>query len=501
MNLKIKVPILKELVKTHKRQFMEDALRYKDDSRTLEIEAERFTDSEIDALLDIAQEHGETALARQIKTYMLLLGDPSGTKVTKLEALQTALRQFIGETEHKWLFRGSSEGQMLPYYVTDIAYVPGQPHYPAHVVVNLGSDYRGEKKEERIHYWRDDLKGGKLVSDVLKQKQYFRETPALVDAYLCEMDKYSESCSRTGAQFLATGFATISDGRWWSTSLQSMERDGIPTRVVMDDQFERKQSRSSRSSRESTIISDLYWTKRRNKDDDEDEQESGGVALPVHPFLQVYDLREYRYVEIHVTNLASYVYDETIGDKLVLPKPKRDLIDILVRSSGEVLEDIVRGKTGGVIVIATGSPGTGKTLSAEVFAEIIHKPLYTVQCSQLGTNPDALEKELTAVLERATRWQAILLLDEADVYVKARGNNIKQNANVGVFLRVLEYYRGVLFMTSNRETEIDDAIMSRATAWIRYEKPEPEELVRIWTVLAEQFNIVLAPNQVEELLT
>jgi SpoVK/Ycf46/Vps4 family AAA+-type ATPase len=91
------------------------------------------------------------------------------------------------------------------------------------------------------------------------------------------------------------------------------------------------------------------------------------------------------------------------------------------------------------------------------------------------------------VLNRAQRWKAILLIDEADVYVHERGNDIQQNAIVGVFLRVLEYYRGILFMTSNRETVIDDAIMSRATAWIRYDLPDRERAVAIWRVLSNQY--------------
>src|SRR6185295_19284784 len=104
---------------------------------------------------------------------------------------------------------------------------------------------------------------------------------------------------------------------------------------------------------------------------------------------------------------------------------------------------IVAGKTGGTIVFCTGEPGTGKTLTGEVFSEVIKRPLYVVQCSQLGTDEEELEKQLKKVLRRAQRWGAILLIDEADVYVRERGDDIQQNAIVGVFLRVLEYYRGI----------------------------------------------------------
>jgi SpoVK/Ycf46/Vps4 family AAA+-type ATPase len=165
------------------------------------------------------------------------------------------------------------------------------------------------------------------------------------------------------------------------------------------------------------------------------------------------------------------------------------LINILIEGSKLVLDDIVKGKTGGIIVLATGEPGTGKTLTAEVYSESVCRPLYTVQCSQLGTGAVELEEKLTKTLARAVRWNAILLIDEADVYIHERGNDINQNAIVGVFLRVLEYYRGILFLTSNRATIIDDAVLSRLTAHVRYEVPTAADAIEIWRVLSEQYKI------------
>jgi AAA+ superfamily predicted ATPase len=186
-------------------------------------------------------------------------------------------------------------------------------------------------------------------------------------------------------------------------------------------------------------------------------------------------------------------------DKLVLPEDRKTLVGMLVAGSSQLMEDIVKGKTGGVVVICVGPPGTGKTLTAQVFSEQIKRPLYEVQCSQLGTDEEALEKELRKVLQRATRWNAILLIDEADVYIHERGNDIHQNAIVGVFLRVLEAYRGVLFMTSNRATIIDDAILSRATAYIEYTYPTKEALRRIWRVLSDHYLLEFDEDQIDTL--
>jgi len=77
----------------------------------------------------------------------------------------------------------------------------------------------------------------------------------------------------------------------------------------------------------------------------------------------------------------------------------------------------------------------------------------------------------------------VLLLDEADVYVRQRSNDLMQNAIVGVFLRVLEYQATVMFLTTNRPDDVDDAIASRCIAKLTYEAPTIQEQARIWKVL------------------
>ena len=64
-----------------------------------------------------------------------------------------------------------------------------------------------------------------------------------------------------------------------------------------------------------------------------------------------------------------------------------------------------------------GPPGTGKTLTAEGIAELLKRPLYMVSTGELGTRSDQLEVELNKILDVAHSWGAVLLLDEADVFL------------------------------------------------------------------------------------
>ncbi len=111
-----------------------------------------------------------------------------------------------------------------------------------------------------------------------------------------------------------------------------------------------------------------------------------------------------------------------------------------------------------------------------------------------------METALKEVLTRAQRWGAVMLIDEADVYIKRRDDNIAMNAVVGVFLRVLEYFNGLLFLTTNRVDDIDEAIVSRCIALIKFHPPDAAARRRIWGVMAEQFALDVDDAQMDELV-
>ncbi|MGO9391606.1 AAA family ATPase, partial [Rhodoblastus sp.] len=177
-----------------------------------------------------------------------------------------------------------------------------------------------------------------------------------------------------------------------------------------------------------------------------------------------------------------------------------DLIDILTAEMDVLMDDIVAGKSGGTTVLCAGPPGVGKTLTAEVYAEIVRRPLYRVHSGQLGLNVAAMETALKEALLRAQRWGAVMLIDEADVYIKRRQDDMTMNAVVGVFLRVLEYFNGLLFLTTNRIDDIDEAIVSRCIALIRFHAPDAEARKRIWGVMSGQFGLDLDESLIDALI-
>ena len=141
--------------------------------------------------------------------------------------------------------------------------------------------------------------------------------------------------------------------------------------------------------------------------------------------------------------------------------------------------------------------GVGKTLTAESVSENLRVPLYTLSAGDLGLDPTDIEKRLSTIMDMTAKWNAVLLLDEADVFLEARSgtpphslppstpligivSDLERNKLVSIFLRMLEYYEGILFLTTNRIANIDDAFHSRIHLTCQYPKLSQASRKHVW---------------------
>ncbi len=166
-----------------------------------------------------------------------------------------------------------------------------------------------------------------------------------------------------------------------------------------------------------------------------------------------------------VESLSDIVWNDEAFKMLVMKEERRTLIHGLVKAHSQdetAFDDIVQNKGRGLVCLLAGSPGVGKTLTAEVVAETTCRPLYVVSTGELGIDADVVDRRLETILEITRRWGCVLLIDEADVFLSLRGQDLAKDTLVSIFLRRLEYFRGVLILTTNRQSQIDPAFESES---------------------------------------
>ncbi|KAM0436595.1 hypothetical protein ACHAPT_002303 [Fusarium lateritium] len=209
-----------------------------------------------------------------------------------------------------------------------------------------------------------------------------------------------------------------------------------------------------------------------------------------------FDLR----LDLEVDQIRDVVWNEKAFRTLVADEDMKELILALVTNQLETEKgtDLIDNKGNGLIMLLHGSPGTGKTFTAESVAEIARKPLYPVTCGDIGTEPEKVERYLQSVFHLGTIWDCVVLLDEAEVFLEQRTlQDLKRNALVSVFLRALEYYEGILILTTNRVGTFDEAFKSRIQLALRYEKLQDYQRRQIWRNFLESLKEIGEGDKVD----
>lgn len=243
---------------------------------------------------------------------------------------------------------------------------------------------------------------------------------------------------------------------------------------------------------------DFFLEKTIEPDDIKDNDK-----VTILPFACVYNLGISKEWGItHVKYLKEIEYKKDAFDCLVLEQDKKTIIKSLIlnKTKADKYKDFIETKGNGLVFLLFGPPGTGKSLTAEATCEFLGKPLYNINVGDLGTDPEHMEEIINSVLTYSKRWNAIVVIDEVDIFLEERETNmIARNAMVGIFLKVLEYHDGIIFLTTNRLTSLDGAVKSRINLMLSYKELTHERRLKVWKSLFENWNIKLRENTLKKL--
>ena len=125
-----------------------------------------------------------------------------------------------------------------------------------------------------------------------------------------------------------------------------------------------------------------------------------------------------------------------------------------------------------------GPPGTGKTALAEHIAQALGKPLLIRQASDLASKfVGETEQNMARMFEEAQTEEAVLLLDEADSFLRSRrmAERNYEVTEVNEMLQGMERYAGIFICTTNLFEELDEAALRRFTFKIRFKPLTPAQ--------------------------
>ncbi|KAK9847085.1 AAA+ ATPase domain [Penicillium brevicompactum] len=240
------------------------------------------------------------------------------------------------------------------------------------------------------------------------------------------------------------------------------------------------------------FMEDNERKKEKMRGDGVDAQKLSVADLLVAcPTVCCFSFKEKMFLECAISALKDVDWSPESFDCLKIPSETKTILLSLAKTRLGMIptvpfDDIIDGKGQGFNILLNGPPGVGKTFTVEATSEYFKLPLYSISAGELVVNhgdSNALEQQLETVFKIAKHFNAVLLLDEADAFMEQRTSyHDTHNRIVTIFLRKLEYYQGILFLTSNRGIQFDDAILSRIHLIIEPAIVEEHELRRLETL-------------------
>jgi SpoVK/Ycf46/Vps4 family AAA+-type ATPase len=148
--------------------------------------------------------------------------------------------------------------------------------------------------------------------------------------------------------------------------------------------------------------------------------------------------------------------------------------------------EALRRKTYGTLCFY-GPPGTGKTALAEHIAHELQRPLMIRQASDIMSKyVGETEANMAKMFEEAQTESAVLLLDEADSFLRSRrmAERNYEVSEVNEMLQGMERFAGVFICTTNLFGEFDEAALRRFTFKVQFKPLTAEQRERMFVAEA-----------------
>ena len=202
------------------------------------------------------------------------------------------------------------------------------------------------------------------------------------------------------------------------------------------------------------------------------------------------------------TKISSYFQKcqpkQTLDDVIIPAGDKQLISQIITKCRSDKRRDMekwgfkIESNKQGVVLLLYGPPGTGKTFTAGAIANELHKDLISLNVPELrnkyyGETEKLVKKAFCEMHEMAseTTNTPVFLLNEADQLIHKRIASTStcstiENSIQSIILEELETFPGILILTTNLESNLDEAFFRRFDLKFKFKQPDLDSRMKLW---------------------
>jgi adenylate kinase family enzyme len=219
--------------------------------------------------------------------------------------------------------------------------------------------------------------------------------------------------------------------------------------------------------------------------------------------------QEYHYTYHSGFPASLYTTRETWEDLCLNSRETIDLMEVSawLKNHHRLKENPILGKSHkGYKALFYGPPGTGKTVCVGLLGRDIGLPVYRIDLSQIISKwVGETEKNLKYIFDLAANKNWILFFDEGDALFGKRSeqsgaNDRYGNQEIAYLLQRMEEHEGILFLCTNKATNMDEAFKRRFNSRVEFFLPRKEESLAIWKKYTQELKITLEEKDLKKIV-
>lgn len=291
------------------------------DDDDVNIDLDLLEADEFEALKEVVAGGNEAKAQKALEWIERVNGDFS-IPVPNFKAFLKGVRSYLSsDVINGWVFVEHPDGKLYPELVVSIASnirskgFTGRDDKPVVTISTLAFTHTKDGGKQTFgsvrhtHTFAAGNASRSSIPKLLANKGIYKETVELIDQHSKSLDRYWEIAhGKFAEQFRISGQVHVFEDSYRRNGESIVNAKAIHDLDSMD-----------KAAMMAEHDSDLMTLK---------DPELLGV-VPIHPLVKFFNLKTHEYFWINSDYIQTYIYDKSLGDKLILPETHRDLLDVL----------------------------------------------------------------------------------------------------------------------------------------------------------------------------